>query len=214
MTTTPCDGRGYAAPVRPPDQRQPATAEGGRRGGGGAADVVLIGLRASGKSTVGRLLGAALGREFVDLDDVTPRLLGSDDVRGAWSAHGEAGFRAAEARALAQELSGAGRVLALGGGTPEAPGAAAMLRDARDAGRAVVVYLRADAAVLRERLRQADNANRPSLTGAGLLDEIEDVLARRDGAYSALADLVVEHEDAPNAEDAAGRIVRWLGEGG
>ena len=183
---------------------------GGDRGHA-AVDVALIGLRASGKSTVGRMVARTLGRGFVDLDDVTPQLLGCADVREAWSRHGVDAFRAAEARALAQVLTGAGRVLALGGGTPEAPGASDALRAARGAGRAVVVYLRAPAETLRDRLRGDDNANRPSLTGKGLLDEIEEVLARRDGLYTSLADLVVEHDDAPGAAAAAGMIVGWLG---
>ncbi len=46
--------------------------------------------------------------------------------------------------------------------------------------------------MLRDRLRSASNANRPSLTGLGVLEEIEGVLAHRDPIYRELAQHVVE----------------------
>ena len=39
----------------------------------GRVTLALLGLRCSGKSTVGRLLAADLGRPFVDLDEETLR---------------------------------------------------------------------------------------------------------------------------------------------
>jgi shikimate kinase len=159
---------------------------------GQGVNLVLMGLRGSGKSTVGRLVAARRGAAFVDLDDVTPRLLGYASAGEAWRASGEAGFREAETRALTQTLAADGRVIALGGGTPMAPGCRAMLQDAAAAGRARLVYLRADAGVLRRRLQQADNSHRPSLTGIGVLDEIETVFAARDPLYREIAEHIIE----------------------
>lgn len=156
------------------------------------ANIVLIGLRGSGKTTVGRLVARKLGRVFVDLDEVTPRELGEGNVASALRKHGEPAFRSAEARALARAVTVRGRVLALGGGTPTAPGASDLLLRERDAGRAVVVYLHAEASVLRARLSVADNTQRPSLTGLPVLDEIEVLLERRDGLYRSIASVVVE----------------------
>lgn len=155
-------------------------------------NLLLIGLRGSGKSTLGRLLAAELGAAFVDLDDETPGVLGAAGVREAWDRHGEDGFRKAEVVALARVLREDGRVVALGGGTPTAPMAAELIADERAAGRARVVYLRATPATLRARLGDSDNAHRPSLTGAGVLDEVEQVFARRDPAYLGLADRTLE----------------------
>ena len=67
--------------------------------------VILIGLRGSGKTTVGRALAARLGVSFCDLDDVTVRAMGASSVAEAWRAQGERGFREAEGRALAEALS-------------------------------------------------------------------------------------------------------------
>lgn len=154
--------------------------------------LILIGLRGSGKSTLARGLAARLSCAWVDLDDVTPRELGCATVAEAWSTRGEPAFRAAEVIALSKVLSGDAPVIALGGGTPTAPGAAELLRAEQSAGRARVVYLRASPEALRERLRGTMGANRPSLTGGDPLAEIDDVFARRDEPYRRIADRVIE----------------------
>jgi shikimate kinase len=95
-------------------------------------------------------------------------------------------------------LLGADRqVLALGGGTPTAPGAADLIERERNSGRAWVGYLHSIPAVLRCRLAASSNAHRPSLTGAAVLDEIDEVYARRDGLYRALSNAVIETADRP-----------------
>lgn len=153
--------------------------------------IVLMGLRASGKSTVGRLLAARLGRRFIDLDDLTAARLGEQCAGDALARHGEPAFRAAEVEALRGVLRGGDAVLALGGGTPTARGAAWILREQREAGRVFIVHLRADAATLRARL-DADPTPRPSLTGRGAAAEVDDLLRRREPIYRDLADAVVE----------------------
>lgn len=161
------------------------------------ANLLLIGLRGAGKSSVGRVVAWRQGRAFVDLDDVTTAFLGCDSVAEAWGRHGETGFREAEARALAAALHDEGRVIAAGGGTPTAPGAEEILAGAAGEGRVVVVYLRLLPAALRARLAgqgSAGLANRPSLTGAPMLDEIERVFEARDALYQRLATRVVEGE--------------------
>lgn len=155
-------------------------------------NIILLGLRGCGKTTAGRLLAARLARPFVDLDDVTPGELGAATVAEAWARHGEPAFRHAEVMALTRVLSRDGQVIALGGGTPTAPGAPHLLELTAAQGRAVIVYLRAPADVLRARLAGVSNANRPSLTGLGVLEEIEGVLSARDPLYRELAQHVVE----------------------
>lgn len=158
-----------------------------------ARHLVLIGLRASGKSTVGRRLASELGIRFVDLDDRTAALLGAASVGEAFRAAGEPRFREAESIALRTVLREAPQVIALGGGTPTAPGAAAMLSEARDAKRAVVVFLDPALDALAARLA-LDAGDRPSLTGLGVVAEIEEVASSRRPLYAALADLVFTGE--------------------
>ncbi len=161
----------------------------------GHPHIVLIGLRGSGKSSVGRLVAARLGRPFVDLDDLTPVLAGYSSVRRAWAAVGEQGFRRAESVALRLviNLVDGPWVIALGGGTPTAPGAAELLRQAQLDGRIVVFYLRATAAELRRRMESVDNAHRPPLTSASsALDEVEAMLGGREGLYRMIAGDTIE----------------------
>src|SRR5689334_21642339 len=111
--------------------------------------LVLMGLRGSGKSTVGRHVAAWSGRPFIDLDERTARLLGGESVAAVWAEHGEAAFREAEGVALAEALGVGGRVIAMGGGTLTEPGAVELLRRERDAGQCEVIYLSLTGATLR-----------------------------------------------------------------
>ncbi|GIW74496.1 MAG: shikimate kinase [Phycisphaerales bacterium] len=184
--------------------------------------LVLIGLRASGKSTAGRLAAARLGVGFVDLDERTLRKAGRmheggsfDRVSQAWAELGEAGFRAAEAEALAEALrADQDDVLALGGGTPAYAPSAAVLAEAVDA-QVVLgpVYLHAMPGVLADRLAR-DPGDRPSLTGAHPAEEVAELYARRDGPYRSLARATVEVGRA-DVEAVARRLEalwrRWAG---
>lgn len=151
--------------------------------------LVLIGLRAAGKTTLGERLAREFGLPAIDLDDRTRERLGAASVRTAFTTFGETRFREAEAEALAAALEDAPSVIALGGGTPTAPGAEALLRGARAERRAVVIFLDPPLDLLARRL-DADAGDRPSLTGRGVVEEIEDVASRRRGLYQSLADIV------------------------
>lgn len=190
--------------ARPTAQREPL-----------GAPIVLMGLRGSGKSTVGALLAGRLGVPFVDLDDRTLEALRRAHpdqrfvaVADAWRAVGEPAFRAAECEALRAALGEGRVVLALGGGTPTAPGAPALLESAKRTG-ATIFYLRAEPALLRERLAASgEAATRPSLTGRGTLEEIEAVLAAREPLYQSLRSLMIPANLTP--ERCAQAIEAWL----
>lgn len=172
--------------------------------------LILIGLRASGKTTLAREIAALLGdaSAAIDLDDVTPSVLGESSVAAAFTKHGEPAFRAAEFKALSSLLAASGRVIALGGGTPTAPGAAALLRNERDTERCVIVYLRSSAATLRARLKATDNTHRPALTLTGggrsdVIGEVDQLFAARDPLYRDLASLVIDTSRLTPAQAAA-----------
>lgn len=169
--------------------------------------IVLNGLRGSGKSTLARRLADRRGVAAEDLDLRVRRRFGDRSVAEIWRTDGEAAFRAAEARVLAEVLTEAPGVLALGGGTAMVPAAADRLRQAVAAEGARIVYLRASAPRLAARLRAdeaagaAAAADRPPLRGeaAGPGRTTSDPLAesrwafeQRDAAYRAMASVVLE----------------------
>ena len=80
--------------------------------------LVLTGFMGAGKSTVGRLLAASLGWNFLDLDTHLEQRTDAT-IPQLFERHGEARFRRLESTALASALGYSSIVLALGGGTPE-----------------------------------------------------------------------------------------------
>lgn len=175
--------------------------------------ILLIGLRGSGKSTLGRELADWLGLGFADLDDLTLRSMGFASVKEAWAQAGEAAFRAAEAQSLRDAIGACeeqGGVIALGGGTPTAPGAEVCIRGSD----AVTVYLRGEPSLLKARLSGGASDDRPSLTGGDPVAEIETVFARRDPMYSALADRVLELRAQEEPDETLARLVGLLQEFG
>jgi shikimate kinase len=165
-------------------------------------NLILIGLRASGKSTLGARLAESLGVGFVDLDNVTARLLEADGAGAAIEAHGIEAFRGAEKRALKSVLAETGRVIALGGGTPTAPGCSEMLSE--DPCR--VIYLRALVETLQERLKGEDNSDRPALVGSDVVDEVQALFDQRDKLYRSIAESVI-HTDGVSEESVMSALI-------
>ncbi len=147
--------------------------------------VVLVGLMGSGKSTVGRKLAPLVGLGFVDAD-VELEARSGRSVATWFEDHGEAGFRAAEARLLVELLGGPDPVvLGTGGGVVVTD----VNRDRLAEDDVTVVYLHAEPAFLASRVTA--KAHRPLLTGdpAAVLGAM---YHERDGWYREVADVVVE----------------------
>jgi shikimate kinase len=159
----------------------------------GARAIVLIGLRRSGKSTVGRALAAALQMPFTDLDTEVERLEGRS-IADILVQEGEPAFRKKESEALAQVVTGAACVLATGGGTPLAEP-----NRRRLTAFGTVVYLRVSATALVARLADdPDPDSRPVLRGSDGIDEVRLLLAERDPSYVGFADVVVDGHGDPD----------------
>jgi len=88
--------------------------------------LVLIGPPGSGKSTVGRMAAARLGVDFHDFDDELEREHGMPAGELVVTV-GRERFQEYELLILERILADRSGVLALGGGTPTAPGAATLL---------------------------------------------------------------------------------------
>ena len=159
--------------------------------------IFLVGARATGKTTIARLLAGRLGWDWVDADHALDARWGKS-VRAIFAEEQEAGFRRKEA-ALLEELCGLRRhVVATGGGVVLAPANRERLRAA---GR--VVWLTADPATLWHRLLQdpATAERRPDLTVGGLA-EVEQVLLAREPLYRACA-----HDEVSTVGRTPGQVL-------
>ena len=164
----------------------------------------LIGYRATGKSTVARLLAERLGWGWVDADAVLEERAGHS-IKTIFAAEGEAGFRTRESAVLADLCRLRRHVVATGGGVVLSAANRALLRRS---GR--VVWLTADADTLWQRL-QGDAATaerRPALTVGGR-EEVAEVLRVREPLYRDCADLTVHTADRSPADVAAEILAAW-----
>jgi 3-phosphoshikimate 1-carboxyvinyltransferase len=156
--------------------------------------VAIVGNRGAGKTTLARALAQRTGSTFVDSDDLFTADHGP--IAPFVAEHGWPAFRRLEERLVAQALL-PGRIAALGGGAIESERTRSLLRD-----RAFVLWLDAGIDLLRERL--ASGAERPSVTGRPVLDELPDLIATRTPHYAELCHRRVDASlPAPQQIEAA-----------
>jgi shikimate kinase len=156
----------------------------------GQRSVVLVGMMGSGKSSVGKRLGARLGLPFVDADTEIETAAGMS-IPDIFAQRGETEFRDGERRVIARILATRSPlVLATGGG-------AYMNADtrARIAELGISVWLKADVDVLMRRVRK--RSNRPLLRTADPEGTMRRLLAEREPVYSQ-ADITVISSDDPH----------------
>lgn len=150
-------------------------------------NVVLIGYRGTGKSTVGKVIAARLGCELLSTDAEIVKSAGQT-IPQIVEQHGWEYFRDLETK-MCQGLTGKdGLVLDTGGGAILRPQNVDMLKRTGK-----LFWLTASVETIAKRI--GSDTQRPSLTGTkSFIDEIQDVLRERAPKYQAAADHVIETE--------------------
>lgn len=153
-------------------------------------NVVLIGFRGAGKTSVGRRLAELLNRPFIDTDEIIAREAGRT-IRDIFAQSGEAAFRAAETDVIARVTAGERQVISVGGG-------AVLSRENRARLRACgrCIWLSASEETLRRRIA-ADSGSadsRPPLIALDPAREFSVLLAQREAFYGTLAEIQVNTE--------------------
>jgi shikimate kinase len=149
--------------------------------------LILVGMMGAGKTTVGRLLAARLQWDYRDSDAQVVERTGRT-VPELFEEVGEAGFRAEEARALAEALSGDRSVVV------SAAGGVVLSEPNRDLirGAGTVVWLRADPGLLARRVGRGEG--RP-LLGEDPAAALVDLDRVRRPLYASLAAVTVDVDD-------------------
>ncbi len=154
-------------------------------------NVVLIGYRGSGKSTVGRALARRLGWPYIDTDGLAEARCGMS-IRELYADRAEEGFRDIEAAVIA-EVAGLDRhVISTGGG--------AVLREENVANlrrNGMIFYLHAAPEVLWQRIFADDTRrhSRPETNAARGLSLVREELSLRTPLYRAAADCIIDTTD-------------------
>ena len=168
-------------------------------------NLVLIGYRCTGKTTVGRILAETLEWPLVDTDTLVQQRAGRsikeivDD--GGWPE-----FRRIEREVVADVSAADRQVISAGGG--------AILDDAntralRAGGKVVLLTCAPETIWDRMKADPKTLAERPDLTDSGGIAEIRDLLDRRRDTYDAACHYRIQ-TDRFGPDETAGRILTWL----
>jgi len=135
----------------------------------------------AGKSTVGKQLAKALGRDFYDSDKEIEKRTGVS-ISWIFEMEGEEGFRIREQKVIDELTSLKDIVLATGGGAVLAEENRRLLRS-----RGHVVYLSASVEQLLR--RTAKDKSRPLLQTENPKQRVKELIAQRDPLYHDVADI-------------------------
>jgi len=168
-------------------------------------NVVLIGYRGTGKSTVGKVLAARLGRELVSTDREIVRRAGRS-IPEIVAEHGWEYFRNLESD-VCRDLGGRDNlVIDTGGGAILRPQNVDVFKQ-----HGTLFWLTATVETIVGRI--GNDSQRPSLTGTKtFVEEIQEVLEERTPKYQAAADYIIP-TDGRSIDELVGSLCGFLESG-
>lgn len=145
--------------------------------------ILLIGYRATGKTTAARLAAEKLGWPFFDVDTRIVEKAGKT-VKDIFAEDGESRFRDIEDEVLREHLAHDPVVVSTGGGTLLRPANRVLAKQCD-----VVAWLEASPEAIWERMERDPGTSslRPNLTTKGGLEEVRELLAVRSPVYGECA---------------------------
>jgi shikimate kinase len=153
-------------------------------------NLVLIGYRATGKTTLAQLLAGRLGWEWIDADVEIERRAGKSIAR-IFAEDGEPAFRDLEAEVIADLCQQERLVLAAGGGAPLRPESR---RAMRASGKVVWLKARPETVHVRMTGDATTAGRRPNLTSQGGLKEIVHLMTQREPIYRESSHVEIDTE--------------------
>jgi shikimate kinase len=151
-------------------------------------NIVLIGYRGSGKSTVGKSLAERLDMRLVDTDHLIEERQGNQ-IAEIVRLHGWDGFREMERKIISEVSNDDHLIIAAGGGAVLEP---ENVKDLKKNG--FIIWLKGNVPILFQRMARdlRTATGRPSLTGRGTLKELEEVTAYRMPFYEKASEVQVD----------------------
>ncbi|WKZ17652.1 MAG: shikimate kinase [Candidatus Jettenia sp. CY-1] len=167
-------------------------------------NIILIGFRGTGKTTIGRILAQRLGKVFIDADEYLEQRE-KKTIRDIFTEDGEDLFRDIEVRIIEELCRLNDTIIATGGGV--------ILREEnvrRLKRNGIVILLEADVNTIYKRIYENIQIQhkRPNLTNLNGYQEIEYLLAYRRSLYDKAADFVFDTTVLP-INDTVNKIIAF-----
>ena len=156
-------------------------------------NLFLIGYRCTGKTTIGKAIAAAIEWSFVDADTLLVRECGKP-IKEIVDTEGWDAFRRMERSTLKQICTADRQIVATGGGVVLDKANIKAMKT-----RGMVIWLGATAETIQKRMLQDKNTGnfRPALTDKGRMEEIEDLLLKRNPYYKSAGDFSIHTDNVP-----------------
>ncbi|MGD9116616.1 MAG: shikimate kinase [Dehalococcoidia bacterium] len=151
-------------------------------------NIVLIGMRGSGKTAVGKVLSQKLGRELVETDELVVARAGMS-IPQIVAEHGWDKFRDIEAEVVTELAGRDNLIIATGGGVVTHPENLTILKK-----NGLLIWLTAGIDTLVQRVGD-DYLRPPLIEGKSRREEMETIFAERRKLYKQSADINVDTED-------------------
>lgn len=180
-------------------------------------NIVLVGMKHCGKSSIGRTMAARTGCAFHDVDPMIEAMHECEageslSVREILTRHGEDHFHRIEGHVVCElylklDRPGSNSVVALGGRTALNATVVSLLKAI-----GTVVYLRVPAEVVYRRIEKAGLP--PFLDEGDPAGSFMKLYQQREPRYVDLADVVVDLDGECGVEEAANRVMKCIEEHG
>lgn len=151
-------------------------------------NIIIIGYRCTGKSSVGKKLAEILHRSFIDTDELIIKKTGRS-ILETIETDGWTYFRRIECEVVQELAAVTGSIIATGGGVLDDHGNRDILKTC-----GLCLWLTADAATIVTRLLCDGESthSRPALSMHDITTETRAMLLKREPAYRAVADYVID----------------------
>ncbi|HEU18918.1 MAG TPA: shikimate kinase [Deltaproteobacteria bacterium] len=168
-------------------------------------NIILVGYRCTGKTSVGRKLSNVLNRPFIDTDNLVTEKAGLS-IREIVNQGGWKLFRKKEKEVAHQASTSSGQIIATGGGILDDDENRRLLQR-----NGLFIWLTASSETILARMQTDEQTNdqRPALCDADQEHEIAIMLAQREPAYRQAADLIIDTSDK-SIDDVVDDIIGFV----
>lgn len=160
-------------------------------------NITLIGLRGSGKTTIGRKLSEKLQMKLQDSDQLIIKKTGLS-IKEIVKNHGWDFFRKIEKEVIKEIFQETGQIIATGGGVILDPDNIDIIKK-----NSTVVYLECSPEICVKRIN--NDPQRPKFTNKKPIDELKELLRQREKIYKSTSDFTI-NTSSENKEEITKKI--------